>query len=74
MKEELSQLVGKPVWILVTGGMVSGTLKEVGDELLVFEPGFTVATGATFRQGLQGNSKVKLANVVGFGEGLITSN
>ena len=74
MKEELLSLVGKPVWILVTGGLVSGTLKEVGDELLTFEPGVTVATGATFREGMPGNPKVKLANVVSFGEGLISAN
>ena len=74
MKAELLSLVGKPVWILVTGGLVSGTLMEVGDELLTFEPGVTIATGATFRAGMPGNPKVKLANVVSFGEGLISAN
>jgi len=70
---DFTEFVDKHIWVLVTGGLVSGLLREVTGTHLIFDPGYTIATGATFRNDLGGQAKVVIANVVAMGEGLITN-
>ena len=51
---------------------MSGFLREITQKHLIFDPGYTISTGATARGNLGGDAKVAIANVVAVGEGHIT--